>query len=531
MKKKTKKNALDYNQLSYYLILEYFYRECFCVRLPTTIYRHFITCVVFTFLLVTTIGVVQAQAKGELRLGITLEPPVLDPTINASTSIQKITYQNIFEGLTQIDESNQVQPSLAKEWRVDKSGLIYTFTIRKGVFFHDQSELTATIVKASLEKIIADKSRNPIKNKFLNIEDINVINTHVIRIKLKNTDGHFLYNLGLGSAIIAHPRSWDNNASHPVGTGPYRFVKWKEGDHIALIANHHYWGTLGTIQDIKIIFTQTRSQVVSYLADGLLDGYSSMTEVGFLDSLFSIRQDYVLKTGNTNGEIILAMNHANKMLASKEIRQAITKAINKKVIADTPNFMTGAEIGSHYSPDDYAYLDISKAYPFNVSDAKLLVAKSGIDIQPLVLMAPPPTYSQYISLHVQQMLEEIGIAVRIEKVSWQEWLVRVYKDKDYDLTVVAHTEPNDLDIYARDDYYFNYNNRDYRDIIAQLNATHEKKERAILLKKAQQKLSDDAVNVFLFMLPKVGIWHKELQGYWINDPIPSMIFSQMYWQK
>ncbi|WP_022940895.1 ABC transporter substrate-binding protein [Psychromonas hadalis] len=505
--------------------------------MPATIFvfRHLIAfsipILLVSFLTISLITTVQAREKGLLHIAITLEPPILDPAINASTSIQKITYQNVFEGLTQIDSSNQVQPSLAKRWTIDKTGLIYTFTLQKEVFFHDRTYLTATIVKSSLERMIASNSRNPIKGKFTNIVDITVISKHVIRIKLAWSDGDFLYNLGLGSAVIQHPKSWASNANQPIGTGPYRFVNWKKGDYINLTINHHYWGTLARIENIKIVFAQTRSQVVSYLADGLLDGYSSMTEVGFLDSLFAIRQDYVLKMGNTSGEIIVAMNNANEMLASKSVRQAISHAMNKKVIADTPNFITGAEIGSHYSPNEIAYLDLTNAYPFSLSDAKQLLKASGVAIRPLVLLSPPPTYAQYISLHVQQMLKEIGITVIIEEVSWQEWLTRVYQDKDYDLTVIAHTEPHDLEIYARDDYYFNYKNSEYKNIIAQLNRTHEKSKRAELLKKAQQKLSDDAVNVFLFMLPKVGIWHKALRGYWINESIPAMIFSQMYWQK
>ncbi|GLS91000.1 ABC transporter substrate-binding protein [Psychromonas marina] len=471
------------------------------------------------------------QAQGNLDVAITLEPPVLDPAINASASVQKTTYQNIFEGLTQIDNLNQVQPSLADSWQVDESGLLYTFTLRKNVFFHDRRQLTAAVVKSSLERIIATNSINPIKDKFANIKDISVISTYVIEVKLSWSNGDFLYNLGLGNAVIQHPKSWRTNATKPIGTGPYRFVNWKRGSHITLVANHHYWGKVGSIKNIKIVFTPSRTQIVSYLADGLLDGYSSMTEVGFLNSLFVIRQDYTLKMGNTSGEIIIAMNHANEMLSSLAIRQAITLSINKKQIADTPNFITGAEIGSHYSPDDIAYLDLTNAYPFDLKKARQLIDDADIAIKPLRLIAPPTSYAQYISLHLQQMLLEIGFTLEVEEVSWQEWLTRVYKDKDYDLTIIAHTEPDDLDIYARDDYYFNYNSHDYKQIIEQLNHTHDKALRIELLKQAQKKLSDDAVNVFLFMLPKVGIWHKQLRGYWINEPIPTMIFSQMHWQE
>lgn len=474
---------------------------------------------------------VQAQVKEELHLAITLEPPLLDPAINAAISIQKITYQNIFEGLTQIDRSNQVQPSLAKRWTIDAAGLVYTFFLQKEVLFHDGTQLTATIVKASLERMMVANSMNPFKMKFANIENITVVNLNVIRITLTSPDGRFLYNLGLGCAVIQHPRSWASNATFPIGTGPYRFVNWVKGDYINLTINHHYWGNLARIKNINIVFTQTRSQVMSYLADGLLDGYSGMTEVGFLSSLFAIRRDYVLKIGNMSGEIIVAMNHDNAMLASKSVRQAINHAINKKVIADTPNFITGAEIGSHYPPNEIAYLDLTDTYPFNLLEAKQLLKASGVKIRPLVLLSPPATYAQYIALHVQKMLKEVGITVTIEEVSWQEWRIRVYQKKEYDLTVIAHVEPNDLDIYARDDYYFNYKNSDYKRIIEQLKRTHEQSKRIELLKEAQKKLSDDAVHVFLFMLPRIGLWHKNLRGYWLDQPIPAIIFSQMYWQK
>jgi peptide/nickel transport system substrate-binding protein len=379
--------------------------------------------------------------------------------------------------------------------------------------------------------MISLNGANPIKGKFANVQSITVLSRHVLRIKLKWSDGDFLYNLGLGNAIIQSPKSWANNSQKPIGTGPYRFTEWKQGEYIKLVANYNYWGKLAKIKEITIVFTPTLSQVESYLADGLLDGYSSMIEVGFLDSLFSIRQDYVLKMGNTSGEIIVAMNHANEMLASKDFRRGITLAIDKKVITATPNFITGAEIGSHYSPSDNDYLDLTLAYPFSLFDAKQLIQKSGVVIKPLILLSPPPAYAQFISLHVQEMLKKVGLTVKIEEVSWKEWLTRVYQDKDYDLTVIAHTEPHDLDIYARDNYYFNYENNEYKKIINQLNRTHDQSQRSALLKEAQQKLSDDAVNIYLFMLPKVGVWHKALRGYWLNEPIPAMIFSQMYWQK
>jgi len=491
-------------------------------------YRYIIACCAIVLM---AMGSVQAQDKEELRLAITLEPSTLDPAVGMIASVKKITYQNIFEGLTQIDSNNRVQPGLAKSWEINEAGLIYTFTLRKNIFFHDRSELTATIVKASLERAIALNGNNSIKDKFNSIAEISVISRHVVRIKLTWCDGYLLYNLGLAGAVIQHPKSWGSNATNPVGTGPYRFVEWKKGEYIKLVVNHHYWGELGSIKNIKISMGQTRDELVDALMLGKLDGYSSMTEVDFLDPLFAIRQDYVLKTGNSSGKIILAMNHSNEMLSWLNVRLAINMVIDKKAIADTDDFIAGAEIGSHYSPNDFAYLDLSKAYSVNLAKAKFLLGRAEVPIKPLRLLSPPPAYAGYISKQIQTMLRDIGLTVSIEEVTWSEWLTRVYEDKDYDLTVIAHTESNGLDLYARDDYYFGYKSDKYKQIIRQLNFVNDEDKRYELLQEAQQQLSDDAVHAFLFMLPKLGVWHKDLRGYWLNEPIPAMIFSEMYWQE
>ena len=472
-----------------------------------------------------------AQEKGQLNIAMMHEPLGLDPIVDRSNTTQKITYQNIFEGLTQIDRSNKVVPSLASSWQIDKTGMIYTFNLRKKIFFHDRTLLTATIVKASLERMIDFEKNNPIKSKFTKIKDISVVSQNVIKVQLTWPDNDFLYDLGLPSAVIQHPQSWANNKQIPIGTGPYRFVNWESSKHITLARNNHYWGDLASIKNIKIVFAKRRSQIVKYLASGALDGYSNITEASFWNSFLDVRHDYVLKIGNTNGKIIIAMNHENEALALKEVRQGIAQAIDKKVIADTPDFITGTEIGSHYSPGDAAYVDLTQAYPFNITDAKMLILKSGTPIKPLTLLLPPPAYAKTISVHVEKMLRDAGVRINIEDVTWEEWFTRVYKEKDYDLTIIAHTEPHDLDIYARDDYYFNYDNRDYKNIIGQLNISLQKDKREELLKKAQQILSDDVANIFLFMLPKEAIWHNKLRGYWLNEPIPALIFSQMYWQE
>ena len=109
------------------------------------------------------------------------------------------------------------------------------------------------------------------------------------------------------------------------------------------------------------------------------------------------------------------------------------------------------------------------------------------------------------------------------------WSKQVFTKKDYDLTIVSHTEPNDIDIYSRKDYYFNYDNPAFDKVIADLNLTSDEAKRKELYGQAQKILADDAVVGFLYELPKVGVWDAKLQGLWENAPIQANDLTKVKW--
>ncbi|MDP6708758.1 MAG: hypothetical protein QF893_20630 [Alphaproteobacteria bacterium] len=95
----------------------------------------------------------------------------------------------------------------------------------------------------------------------------------------------------------------------------------------------------------------------------------------------------------------------------------------------------------------------------------------------------------------------------------------VYKQKNYDLSIVSHVEPMDIGIYARPKYYFQYDNAEFNAIMAKADGTRDLAERSKYLKQAQRKLADDAVNGYLFQLAKITIKDKKLGGVWRNSPM------------
>ncbi len=125
----------------------------------------------------------------------------------------------------------------------------------------------------------------------------------------------------------------------------------------------------------------------------------------------------------------------------------------------------------------------------------------------------------------------MGIDASLKPVEWAEWLSSAFKGKDYDLTIVAHTEPNDIGIYTRDDYYFHVENARLDAVIEELGTESDADARAALLEEAQRLIADDAVNAFLFVLPKIGVWDADLTGFWANSPIQANDITDVHWER
>ena len=125
----------------------------------------------------------------------------------------------------------------------------------------------------------------------------------------------------------------------------------------------------------------------------------------------------------------------------------------------------------------------------------------------------------------------LGIQGQITNMEWAQWLEQVYKNADYDLTIISHVEPMDIGIYGRDKYYFNYQSPAFREVMAKLDAATDPAERSALLKQAQELIADDYVNAYLFQLAKTGVAKAEIEGLWENAPMPANDLTGVRWKE
>jgi peptide/nickel transport system substrate-binding protein len=469
-------------------------------------------------------------ARTDITVGMVLEPQGLDPTSGNAAATDEVTYANVFEGLTRIGETGAVQPDLARSWDISQDGLTYTFHLHEGVKFHDGTPLTADVVKFSLDRTTAPDSTNGQKQLFAAIDSVAAVDPLTVRIVLKHPEGDFLYNLGWGDAEIVAPNSAATNAAHPVGTGPFRFVDWVKGDRVDLEKNPDYWGTPARLDKVTFKFISDPTAAFAAMMAGDVDAFPNFPAP---ETLAQFKSDprFAVAIGTTEGETILAMNNGRKPFDDLRVRQAMSYAIDRKAIIDGAMFGYGTPIGSHYSPADPGYVDLTGLYAYNPDKAKELLTAAGYpDGFKVTLKLPPPSYARRGGEIIAQQLKAIGVDAEIIPIEWAQWISDVFKNRNYDLTVVSHTEPADYAIYARDDYYFDYHSDAFKTLMDDLNLATDPAKRLALLGDIQRKIAADAVNVFLFELPKLGVWNAKIKGLWANEPIQENDLTKVTWE-
>ncbi|MCW2238348.1 ABC transporter substrate-binding protein [Azospirillum canadense] len=471
-----------------------------------------------------------AQARTDLVVGMRLEPPHLDPTAGAAAAIKEVTYANLFEPLLRVDPDGNLAPGLAERWTVSADGLTYTFLLRPHAKFHDGRAADSAAVKFSLDRARGADSVNAQKGYFAAIAAVDTPDPHTAVVTLSRPDGLFLFHMATGDAAIVGPDSAAGNKQTPVGTGPFKFERWVAGDRVVLARNPDYDGPKPALERVTFRFISDPAAQVAALKAGDID---SFPQFDTYEALPQFRNDpaFSVMVGTTEGETILSTNNARKPFDDVRVRRAMSHAIDRKTLIEGVLFGNGSAIGSHFPPHRAGYVDLTGLYPYDPTKAKALLAQAGYPNGfDTTLKLPPPIYARRSGELIAAMLAEVGIRAKVEPMEWAPWLEKVFKGKDYDLTLIAHTEPLDIDVYARPDYYFNYKSDRFNALQAELDRTQDTDKRNFLYGEQQRVLADDAVNGFLFMLPAATVQKAGLQGMWLNRPVQANDVTGVRWK-
>jgi peptide/nickel transport system substrate-binding protein len=470
---------------------------------------------------------------GSLMIAQGVEPPGLDPTTATSAAIPRVVYSNVLEGLVKIDRNGKIVPALAKDYKISKDGKEYTFVLKKGVKFHDGKPFDAEDVKFTFDRLMDPKTATAHPEYYKDIDSVQVVDSHTVKIKLKNVNSMFQFNLARPDSIIVNKQAVDKLKSAPVGTGPFKFVEWVRGDHVTLTKFEAYYVKgIPHLDKVTFKFIGDPSAQIASLKAGDIDAiaYDVSPENALLlekDPKFKVLNGY------TTTKVVLSTNNSKKPFTDVRIRRAMAHAIDRSALIKGAMSGYGVPIGTHMDPGNPFYMDLTSTYPFNPEKAKQLLTDAGYPngFEAVIKLPERYAYAKRSGEIIADMLSQVGIKLKIELTEWGQWIDRVFKNADYDLTVIGHAEPFDINIYANPKYYFRYDSPRFQETLKKAEIEANPKTQKELTIACQKIITEDAVNGFLFVLPSLPTMKKEVMNWWKDYPMTAVDVTEIWIQK
>lgn len=423
-----------------------------------------------------------------IRLGISN----LDNIHPYITNNQEAIYidQLIFEPLLSITEDYQVSNCLAKEWsKIDNK--TYVIKLNDNVMWHDNSKFTAEDVKFSVTKL-QSQTESVYYSNVKNIKNVEVIDEYTVRIELKQEEAFFEYNLIFPIISSKQYKTTNINSSKviPLGTGKYKISKIQE-DKIELIKNENWRDINAENSNIKTIYINlydNRGKEYNAFKLGSIDLiYTSnknaekyIGSMGYNQKLYANREyDYI------------GLNCQNTILQYQEVRQAISKVINKdKIVTSTlENKVTVA----NYPLINNSYLlkDMENSNKVNTEKAKEILQNAGwkyeygiwqkeIDgitktINIDLVVSNSNSQRVKVAETIKDQLETFGIKINVKQVTDSQYKAYL-NNKNYEmiLTGVYTSIAPYLNYFLGKGNICNYENEEIISMINEINSITDK---------------------------------------------------------
>jgi peptide/nickel transport system substrate-binding protein len=472
----------------------------------------------------------RAQSPGRLTVQSQTEPPGLDMTATPATATSGIVFYNVQEALVKVDRHGKLVPWLAERWHT-ADNRNYTFFLKKGVRFHNGREVKAADVKFCFERALNPETKHPYAKDYEAVGDIIVKDDYTISFALKTVNANFLQNVARAGASIYPREAVETLKSHPIGTGPFRFEEWVRGDRIVLVKNpdYHVKG-LPRLERVTFRFVTDPNAVLAALKAGDVD--ASLFGLG-PEHVQDLQKDarFQVIVGDTTNDVILAMNNSRKPYTDVGVRRALTYGVNKADVLKGAMFGMGKILGTNVDPLNPYYVDMAKAMPYDPARAKKLLAEAGYPngFDTVLKVTPQYDYTVRSGQVIAENLKKVGVNVKIEQIEWGQWLSRVFREADYDLTIIGHAEAWDIKNYANPKYYYRYDSPKFQALFAKSEVTVDDKARREVYTEMQKVLVEDAPVVWLFMHPRLAVTRKGLQGLWKDLPASANDLSEVSW--
>ncbi|MGW3820563.1 ABC transporter substrate-binding protein [Streptomyces sp. NPDC005046] len=448
-----------------------------------------------------------------VNIGSLYEPQNLDNTAGGGQGVTEALNGNVYEGLFKLTDDGKVDKLLAQDYQAGADGLTYTFTLRSGVKFHSGKELTSADVKYSLQKVLAKNSQSARKSNLEVIKDIDTPDAHTVKITLSQKSISFVYNLSYVWIINSEAKDLKTGED---GTGPYTLAKWTRGSALSLDRFAGYWGDAAANKQVVLHYYKDATALNNALLTNAVDVVTSEQSPDALEQ-FKSNQNYKVNDGDSTTKLLLAFNDKAKPFTDVKVRQAVSAAIDDKKLLESVWGGYGKPIGSMVPPTDPWYEDLTKVNAHDVTKAKKLLAEAGY-AKGFSFTLDTPNYDPHptAATFIKSQLAQVGITVKINTITPDEWYTKVYKNHDFTATLQEHVNDRDLVWYGNPDFYWGYDNKQVTQWVKQAEEASTTAEQTELLKKVNRQTAEDAASDWLYLYPQIVVASSKLSGYPLN---------------
>ncbi|MFH1624794.1 MAG: ABC transporter substrate-binding protein, partial [Pseudomonadota bacterium] len=364
--------------------------------------------------------------RNTLVIGLESSPTNLDPRYATDANSHRLT-QILFNSLFKLDSHFNPVPDIVKRWE-SPNDTAYIFYLKRGVQFHDGSELTSEDVKYTFDTILNPSFKSPHTGAFEKIDVIELLDRYTVRFALKEPFAPFLVNLTVVGIVPKHAaqKRGGNFSQQPVGTGPFQLVEFLPDEKIVLRANIDYFEERPRLD--KIVFKIVPDSTVRLLELSQGDIHLLQNDIPpdlfpFLEKRGNLK--IVRKEGTTYS--YLGFNLKDPILQDRKVREAIAHAIDRESIVRYILKGLAVPASGILSPYNWAHETDLKVFEYDKTRALKLLDRAGYkdpdgdgpDVRfKLTLKTSTDQLRKRIAEIIQQQLREVGIGIDIRSYEW-----------------------------------------------------------------------------------------------------------------
>ncbi|WP_134704264.1 peptide-binding protein [Ammoniphilus sp. YIM 78166] len=506
-----------------------------------------LVCGLLTSTLQPTTSTAESEGKGQaLIVGSIGSPSLLNPYFSADASSAQVE-SLLFNGLVKFDEKLNPVPDLADRWEVSKDGYSWTFHLKRGILFHDGEELTSEDVVFSYNIPRRPGYTGPRGSDFEKIKDIRVVDRYTLNITLKEPYAPFLSTCVYAilpahllkqvpaEKLAEHPFS----TKSPVGTGPYRFERWKDGQFVQLSAFPSYFDGVPQIQKLYFRIIPDQNAQLIQLHSGGIDVMGVPATDLAVGKLFEKQGKIKLHSSPTLSYTYIGYNLNHPFFQDTRVRQALTHALDREQIVNIVLEGEGQVAHTHGSPLSWAYAAHAPKFPYDPKKARELLAQAGWNDTDGdgVLDKDGEKFSfvlqtnqgnkmrEMVAQIVQEQWAQIGVEVKPRLMEWSAFINDYVETKKFDAVMLGWSlgiDPDPTAIWHSKEAekglnFVSFKNKEIDRLLEANTREMDREKRKRILIQLQERLAQEQPYTFLYYANSIMAYPVNLEGVF-NHP-------------